>query len=113
MENKENQALPMELEVKIYAMREDGSTLANASVCLNGCFAVRGIRVVNGSKGVFAAMPTYRSGDGYKEVCYPCTKEFHKQLSQAVLDAYWQALEQSAHQEQKTSEPSMAPEMRM
>ncbi len=47
------------------------------------------------------------------EVCYPCTKEFHKQLSQAVLNAYWRALEQSAQQEQKTSEPSMAPEMRM
>ena len=42
----------MELEVKIYPQQQSGgNVLANASVTINGCFAVKGIRVMNGSRG--------------------------------------------------------------
>ena len=39
----EREPSPMEIEVKIHSIHTSGSTLANASVTLGGCFAVRGV----------------------------------------------------------------------
>lgn len=85
---------PMQVDVKIHSLRTSGPVLANASVNLNGCFAIRGVKVVDSEGGPFVSMPSYKAGNDYKDVCFPCTKEFHQQFHQAVLDAYHQALEQ-------------------
>lgn len=104
-------ALPMELDVKIHALRTDGKVLANASVTLNGCFAVRGVKIMDGPKGPFVSMPSYKSSGGeYRDICFPCTKDFHQQFHQAVLDAYQQQLAQ--FQGQNQADP-WSPEMGM
>ena len=55
---------PLDVSVKITPSKEDGNLLAFASVTLGGCFAVRGIRVVNSEKGVFVAMPDRQNNKG-------------------------------------------------
>ncbi len=109
--------LPMELDVKIHAIRTSGPVLANASVTLNGCFAVRGLKIMSGSNGPFVSMPSYRSRGEYKDLCFPCTKEFHQQFHQAVLDAYQQTLAQLPQRQQEremqSQEAPPAPEMKM
>ncbi len=61
---------------------------------IDGCFAVRGIKLVEGGKdGLFVSMPSRKTQDGYKEICFPVTAEFRNQLYGAVMDAYHQALE--------------------
>lgn len=94
------EALPMEMDVRIHSLRTDGSVLANASVTLNGCFAVRGVKVMNGSNGPFVSMPSYKDRDGYKDICFPCTKEFRQQFQQTVLGTYQQALTQLPQQQE-------------
>lgn len=95
MENTQNQ-LPMKVDVKIGSIRPEGSIKAIASVNLNDCFAIRNVKVVDSSKGLFVAMPSYKAGNGeYKDICFPVTKEFREQLNQAVIGAYNQALAQS------------------
>ena len=37
-------------------------------------------------------MPSRKTQDGYKDICFPVTAEFRKELHQAVLGAYEQAL---------------------
>ena len=111
------EAAPMEMEVKIHSLSTSGNVLANASVTLNGCFAVRGIKVINGENGPFVSMPSYKGRDGYKDVCFPCTKEFRQQFHKAVLDAYQQALTQLPQRQQdmggQYQEAPPAPEMKM
>ena len=68
------ESLPTRLEVKIHSLRTDGPVLAHASVTLNGCFAVRGLRVVDSENGPFVSMPRYKSGNEYQDICFPCTK---------------------------------------
>jgi stage V sporulation protein G len=62
-------------------------------------------------------MPSYKGRDGYKDICFPCTKEFHQQFHQAVLDAYQQSLTQLPQRQQENGGQSMdappAPEMGM
>ncbi|MBP3509302.1 SpoVG family protein [Oscillibacter sp.] len=113
---QERQYPPTEIAVKIHSIRTSGPVLANASVDLNGCFAIRGVKVMSGSNGPFVSMPRYKSGDEYKDVCFPCTKEFRQQFNDSVLAAYQQELSQlpqrqqesaALGQEQAASGPSM------
>ncbi len=92
---------PLEIEVKIQALRTDGNRLADVSVCLNGCFAIKGVRIVNGSNGPFVSMPSYKSGNQYRDICFPCTKEFKQEFDRVVLDAYRQQLTQVPQQRQE------------
>lgn len=45
--------------------------------------------------GMFVAMPSYKSGNKYRDVCFPITKEFREKLNNAVLETYQQAKEQA------------------
>lgn len=103
------EAAPMEMEVKIHSLNTSGSVLANASVTLNGCFAVRGIKVINGENGPFVSMPSYKGRDGYKDVCFPCTKEFHQQFNDTVVAAYRQELSQLPHRQQEAPQEQETP----
>lgn len=76
---------------------------AIASINLNDCFAIRNVKVVDSTKGLFVAMTSYKAGNGeYKDICFPVTAAFRQQLNDAVIDAYHQTLTQS----QKTAAPS-------
>ncbi len=93
------QPLPMKVDVKIGSIRPSGNIRATASVNLNDCFAIRNVKVMDSSKGLFVAMPSYKGGNGeYKDICFPVTKEFRQQLNDAVIEAYHQAMSMSQGQ---------------
>lgn len=85
-----------EIEVRInsmYPSGSQGSIRAYASVDIDKCFAVRGIKVVEGGEnGLFVSMPSRKTQDGYRDICFPVTAEFREQLHDAVLNAYQQAI---------------------
>ena len=103
------EVLPMEMDVRIHSLSTSGNVLANASVTLNGCFAIRGVKVIGGENGPFVSMPSYKGRDGYKDICFPCTKEFRQQFQQTVLDAYQQALTQLPQRQQEAPQEQEAP----
>ena len=103
--------LPMQYDVRVHSLRLDGNCRAHASVNINGSFAVRGVKVMESSKGLFVSMPSYRAGNGeYKDICFPITQECRKQLNDAVIGAYEQALTQSQSSMAKHHEMQQAPE---
>ena len=83
----------IKLDVRAYPLKEPkGNILANASVTINDMFAVKGIRVMNSEKGMFAAMPSMKYNNEYHEVCFPVTKEMRKLLNDVIVGAYKAAL---------------------
>ena len=106
---------PLQYDVKIHSLYPEGSCRASASVNLNGSFTIRGLKVMEGTNGLFVSMPSYRTGNGeYKDICFPCTKEARSQLNKAVLNAYQQSLAQNQSQGQATAElDQAAPQMSM
>lgn len=77
----------------LYPPGQPGGIRAYASATIDGSFAVRGIKVVDGGRdGLFVSMPSRKTQDGYKEVCFPVTAGFREQIHGAVLDAYHQAI---------------------
>ncbi len=95
-------------DVKIHSIRPEGTLRATASVNIHGDFAVRGVKVMDGTKGLFVSMPSYKAGNGeYKDICFPCTKEAKVEFDKTVMDAYQQALtqRQAAAQKKESPEP--------
>lgn len=91
---------PVNYDVRIFGAKSSGTQRATASVNINGAFAIRGVKVLESSKGLFVAMPQYKVGSGYKDICFPCTKESREQFNAAVMKAYEQALNQKQSQAQ-------------
>ena len=103
-QQKEN-LLPMELDIRIRPVNK-GNVLAYASMNINRAFAVDGIKVLNGEKGLFVSMPSYKSGDGkYHDVCFPVNKEFRAQINEAVLGEYQQTIQQMQEAAQQYNAP--------
>lgn len=100
--------LPTYIDVRINSIHTGGSVLARASVCLNGCFAVRGLKIVQGEHGPFVSMPSRRVDNDYRDTCFPCTKEFRDQLQATVLEAYQQKLTQMIQWSQDLPAPQQA-----
>ena len=50
---------------------------------------VRGLKVLEGSKGLFVVMPSRKvKGDDYRDVAHPITAEFKDYIQKEVLNAY-------------------------
>jgi len=90
----------MKYDVRIFGLKDEGSQRAQATVNINDAFAVRGIKVMEGTNGPFVSMPAYKSGNEYKDICFPCTKEARAEFNNAVMNAYEQALTQQQGQVQ-------------
>lgn len=59
---------------------------AIASVVLDEQFVVHDLRVVNGEKGLFVAMPSRKFPNGdFRDICHPINAEARQHLQDAVL----------------------------
>lgn len=58
--NKENS--PLQFDVRIQSIRPGESIKGTASVNINGAFAIRGVKIIEGSNGLFVSMPAIRLG---------------------------------------------------
>lgn len=76
--------------VSVYPVANPNSkVLAMASITFNDEFVVSGIKVIEGSKGLFVAMPSYQQSNGdYKDIAYPITKKAREKLTDMILYEY-------------------------
>ncbi len=82
-------------EVRIRFVKKDDSKLkAVASVTLDNCFVVHDIKIIDGTDGLFIAMPSRKTSDGeFKDIAHPLNTETREALKNAILNAYADALE--------------------
>ena len=72
--------------------REDSRMKAIASVLLDDEFAVHDIRIIEGTKGLFIAMPSRKtSSGGYRDIAHPINQEVRTLFEQEILKAYNEA----------------------
>lgn len=73
--------------------REDSRMKAVASVLLDDEFAVHDIRIIEGTKGLFIAMPSRKtSSGGYRDIAHPISQEVRTMFEKEILDAYEKSL---------------------
>ncbi|MDY6794572.1 MAG: septation regulator SpoVG [Actinomycetota bacterium] len=61
-----------------------------ASIILDDCFVVHDLRVVNGDRGFFVAMPSRKLPNGdFKDIAHPLNSETREMIQEAVLRAFF------------------------
>ena len=77
--------------------KEDSRMKGIASVLLDDEFAVHDIRIIEGTKGLFIAMPSRKTNTGgYRDIAHPISQEVRSMFEKAILDAYAAAPDESA-----------------
>ena len=75
--------------LRLHRLSGESNLKAFADVSFAGVFIVKGLRVVEGKKGLFVGMPREQGKDGkWYDIAHPLTKEFKDSLNEIVLQAY-------------------------
>lgn len=78
---------------RLHRLEWDGNIKAFVDLAINESLILKGIRVVEGRKGLFVSMPREKGKDGrWYETIYPVTNEVKNQISSIVLSAYNEGL---------------------
>lgn len=77
-------------DIRIFPINNKKSNCcAMVSVTLANVFCITGIKIIDGSKGLFVAMPSAKNKkDEWHDICHPITKEFRKVMSDSILNAF-------------------------
>ena len=76
-------------DVQIRKIVAEGKLKAYATVTFDDCFVLHNVKLIEGGKGVFVAMPSRRTKTGaYKDIAHPITPEFRSVLQEKILSAY-------------------------
>lgn len=81
-------------DVRVRKISKEGKMKAVVSVTIDDEFVVHDIKVIEGDKGLFIAMPSRRSSDGeYRDVAHPINTSTRERLQAMILEAYEKAEE--------------------
>ena len=76
-------------DVQIRKIVAEGKLKAYATVTFDDCFVLHNVKLIEGEKGIFVAMPSRRTKTGtYKDIAHPITPEFRSVLQEKILFAY-------------------------
>ena len=86
--------------VRVRRIAKEGKMKAVVSITIDQVVVVHAIKVIEGEKGHFIAMPSKKSADGeYRDIAHPINTETRAMLERIILDEY----EKSALQEDSAS----------
>lgn len=76
-------------DIRIRNVEKAGKMKAVASITIDDAFVVHDIKIIEGDKGLFIAMPSRKASDGeYKDVAHPIKSETRSELQRMILDKY-------------------------
>ena len=85
-----------DVRVRPYSKADD-KLKAFATITLDDCFVVTDLKVIQGKKGLFVAMPSRKRKDGtFKDVAHPLNQDTRDSIENRVLQAYTETLESGA-----------------
>ena len=87
-------------DVRVRKVEKEGKMKAVVSITIDQEFVIHDIKVIEGEKGLFIAMPSKKSADGeYRDIAHPINTDTRSMLESIILEEY----ERSALQEDNSS----------
>lgn len=84
-------------DVRLRRMGRDGKMRAVASITIDDVFVVHDIKVIEGDRGLFIAMPSRKSLDGnYRDIAHPINSQMREDISSLILEKYDELIEEEA-----------------
>lgn len=80
-------------DVRVRRIDKEGKMKAVVSITLDNEFVIHDIKVIEGEKGLFIAMPSRKSSDGeYRDIAHPINSSTREVIQKIILEKYKEAL---------------------
>lgn len=80
-------------DVRVRKMTQDSKMKAIVSITIDDEFVVHDIKVIEGEKGLFIAMPSKKASDGeYRDIAHPINSGTRDMIQKVILESYERAL---------------------
>ncbi|HOO27125.1 MAG TPA: septation regulator SpoVG [Lachnospiraceae bacterium] len=84
-------------DVRVRKVAKDGKMKAVVSITLDDEFVIHDIKVIEGEKGLFIAMPSRKTAEGeYRDIAHPIRSEAREKIQKVILEGYEKALMEGA-----------------
>ena len=76
-------------DVRVRKIEKEGKMKAIVSITIDNEFVVHDIKVIEGEKGLFIAMPSRKAADGeYRDIAHPINSETRDMIQSVILEKY-------------------------
>ena len=80
-------------DVRVRKIAKEGKMKAIVSITLDNEFVVHDIKVIEGDKGLFIAMPSKKAADGeYRDIAHPINSATRDLIQRIILESYEKAV---------------------
>ena len=84
-------------DIRILKVDKDGKMKAVVSITIDDAFVVHDIKIIEGEKGLFIAMPSRKASDGeYRDIAHPINSGTREKIQKMILDKYDEVLHETA-----------------
>lgn len=92
-------------DVRLRRIETEGKLRAYVSITFDDSFVVHDLRVIDGTKGMFVAMPSKRLPNGdHKDIAHPINTEIREKIQNAVLEVYQKEVEETPQKKEVETE---------
>ena len=82
-------------DVRVRKITKEGKMKAVVSVTFGDEFVIHDIKVIDGAKGLFIAMPSRKTADGeFRDIAHPINTDTRTELQDAILEKYEDSLKE-------------------
>lgn len=87
-------------DVRVRKVAKEGKMKAIVSITIDEAFVVHDIKVIEGEKGLFIAMPSRKATDGeYRDIAHPINSETREGIQKLILEKYEEVMAEEAVEE--------------
>lgn len=80
-------------DVRVRKVAKEGKMKAIVSITIDNEFVVHDIKVIEGEKGIFIAMPSKKSTDGeYRDIAHPISSQVREKIQTEIMRRYEEVL---------------------
>ena len=80
-------------DVRVRMVEREGKLKAVVSITIDDVFVVHDIKVIEGTQGLFIAMPSKQAQDGtYRDIAHPINTQTREDLQKLILTKYEETL---------------------
>lgn len=82
-------------DIRIRSVEKEGKMKAVVSITIDDEFVVHDIKIIEGERGMFIAMPSRKAADGeYRDIAHPINTATRERLQSMILSKYQESLEE-------------------
>nr|WP_317349906.1 septation regulator SpoVG [uncultured Blautia sp.] len=92
-------------DVRVRKVAKEGKMKAVVSITIDDEFVVHDIKVIEGEKGLFIAMPSRKATDGeYRDIAHPINSVTRDRIQTLILDKYQEVMSETDELEEAAAE---------